>query len=171
MATPPYAELTKVREMLSRTEDSRPGTAGSLPDATIEAAILTASRKINARLGTLYITPFSAPYPELIVEITEALAAFDADLTFREVRDYSSELNPVYLRYKEADALLTQLQKGTATLPDYVPPDPDPGIPDNPDDGGSVVGVYNIDLCAVDLSPRRHRCGDGCMCGFYGWCT
>lgn len=144
MATPLYASVEAVKEMVSRDADSRPGTAGSLSDDQIEEAILSAGRKINSRLGTLYTVPFSAHpgCPELVTEICEAMAVFDLDLTFREVRDYNSELNPIYLRNKEAWDLLTQLQKGTATLPDYVPPDPDPGIPDNPNDGGSIVGTF-----------------------------
>ena len=141
----PYTTKEAVRELLSRETASQPGTAVSLPDATIDAAILAASNKIDSLLGAVYTVPFAAPpdTPAMVVDIAKALAAYDSDLTFREVRDYSSDLNPVYLRYKEAMDLLGQLQKGLATLPDYVPPDPDPGVPDNPHDPGSVVEVIN----------------------------
>lgn len=163
MVAPLYAVVADVKAMVSRDATSRPGTAGSLSDLQIEEAIRSAGKKIDARLGALYVVPFAVPYPGLVVEICEAMAAFDLDLTFREVRDYSSELNPIYLRNKEAQELLTQLQKGTATLPDYVTPIPDPGIPDNPNDGGSIVGVINPDLLAVDLgrSRRWHNYWDG----------
>ena len=144
MATP-YTTKEDVRGLLSRDTPTQPGTAASLPDATVDTAILAASSKIDSRLGAVYTVPFAASpdTPELVVQIAKALAAYDLDLTFREVRDYSSELNPVYLRYKEATDLLTQLQKGLAVLPDYTPPDPDPGVPDNPNDWGSVVDVIN----------------------------
>lgn len=157
MATPLYADIDAVKEMVSRDAVSRPGTAGSLSDDQIREAIYSAGRKIDARLGTLYTVPFSAypNAPELVTEICEAMAAYDLDLTFREVRDYQSELNPIYLRNQEAWDLLTQLQKGTATLPDYVPPDPDPGIPDNPNDTGSIVGVFNPDPCG---EPDYYPC-------------
>lgn len=154
MTAPLYAEAANVQELVSRTVASRPGTAGSLSTEQIEEAIRTAGTKIDSRLGSLFAVPFS-PVPALIVEIATALAAYDIDLTFREVRDYSSELNPVLLRYKEAAQLLDLLAAGKAILPDYVPPDPDPGIPDNPNDGGSIVGVFNPDLCSV--WPRAHR--------------
>lgn len=165
MATP-YTTKAEVRELLARDSASA-GTAASLPDATIDDAIESASALVDSKLGTVYSVPFSqVPPPAMVVRITEAVAAYEADLTYREVRDYSSELNPVYLRYRDALALLTELQKGLSTLPDYVPPDPDPGIPDNPNDDGSIVGVINPDLCAVDLGGhRRHDWMDT----YYGW--
>lgn len=155
MTAPLYAEVTDVQELVSRTAASRPGTAGSLSTEQIEEAIRTAGTKIDSRLGTLFVVPF-APVPALIVEIATALAAYDIDLTFREIRDYASELHPVLLRYKEASELLNLLAAGKAILPDYEPPDPDPGIPDNPNDGGSILDVYNPSLCAV--WPTRAYC-------------
>lgn len=154
MTAPLYSEEDEVRELVSRTEDSRPGTAGSLSTEQVLEAIRTAGTKIDARLGVLFAVPFN-PVPALIREIATAFAAYDIDLTFREVRDYQSELNPILLRYKEANELLALLAVGKAVLPDYEPPDPDPGPPDNPSDDGSIVGVYNPDLCAVDQRRRR----------------
>jgi phage gp36-like protein len=153
MATPPYTDIPRVRSAVTRAADTA-GTAGGVAEATLEQAIRTAQSTIDSRLGNLYVVPFN-PVPPLIRDIATALAAYDADLTFREVRDYSSELNPVLLRYKWASGLLTDIAKGTATLPGYVPPDPDPGIPDNPTDGGSIGEVYNPDLCAI--WPRNRR--------------
>jgi len=165
----PYTDRDAVRELLARDGGSitpGQGTAASLPDDTIDSAIARASARVDAMLGAVYSVPFAAPpgTPVMVVDVTEALAAYDADRTFREVRDYASELNPVYLRYKEAMELLGQLQKGTATLPDYVPPDPDPGSVDPP--GGSVVEVNNPVLCLGEVYPSRTR---DWMGEYYGW--
>lgn len=157
VATPPYTDPARVRALVSRNADANPGTAGSVQAATIELAIDSARSIIDSKLSTLYVVPFN-PVPRLVQDIATAFAAFDADMTFREIRDYSSELNPVYLRYKQMSALLDQLQAGKATLPDYEPPDPDPG-PDDPP-GGDVVAVFNPDLCAIDQSWQGRHCTD-----------
>lgn len=160
----PYTTRDTVRDLVSRTEATQPSTAASLSDEQIDTAIESAQSLIDAKLATGYRVPFpDGSVPVLVVRICNALAAFDADQTFREVRDYSSELHPIYLRYKEALAILDQLQKGTATLPDYVPPDDDSGGPDPA--GGSIVGVFNPDLCLVDQSLRRPDCDP--MWGYY----
>jgi len=157
----PYTDVTRVRAAISRTLESRPGTAASVEETTLLTAINSAQTTIDARLGVLFSTPFE-PVPQLITDIATALAAWDADLTFREVRDYASELNPVLLRYKWADGMLTALSKGQATIPGYdpVPSETDPG-------GGDVVAVYNPDLCAVELDTSS-------CCGYedryYGRC-
>lgn len=144
----PYTTRDVVRAALARTEDSYPGTAASLSDDEIDAAIIRAGGLIDSRLGIQYVVPFTqVPLPVIVVRIAVALAAFDADQTFREVRDYSSDLNPVYLRYTEAMKLLDQLAKGTATLPDYEPPD-DGSTPTDPP-GGNIIDVINPDLCAI----------------------
>lgn len=162
MATP-YTDRAAVREMVARDSVSS-GTAASLPDATLDSAIGRASNRIDSMLGSVYTVPFpgSPDTPAMVVDIATALAAYDADLTFREVRDYQSELTPILLRYTEAMDLLKQLQKGLATLPDYVPPDPDPGAIDAP--GGDVIGVINPDLCEV-VRPRHPSWMDQ----YYGW--
>lgn len=148
--TPPYTDVARVRAQVSRDPSATNGTAGSLDDGTILLEIDAARSLIDSRLGAVYAVPFN-PVPRVIQDIATALAAFNSDLTFREVRDYQSELNPVYLRYRNAMELLGQLQKGLATLPDYVPPDPDPGPGDAP--GGDVVGVINPNLCEFTRPP------------------
>jgi phage gp36-like protein len=164
-----YTDRDAVRELLARDGGSvspGQGTAASLPDETFDSAIVRASARVDSMLGAVYTVPFVAPpaTPVMVVDITEAIAAYDVDRTFREVRDYQSELNPVYLRYKEAMALLGQLQKGLATLPDYVPPDPDPGSVDPP--GGSIGSVINPLVCVAEVYPNRPR---GWMSDYYGW--
>lgn len=161
---PPYTTRAKVREALTRApsppDGPDPGTAASLSDTRIDTAIESAGTVIDSRLGAFYSVPFQNT-PKLVGVIATALAAYDCDQTFREVRDYESELNPVYLRYREAQELLTQLQKGSATLPDYNPPDPSQTDPA----GGDIVEVLNpVEDCAVFPSPRR-----GWMDEYYGW--
>lgn len=162
-----YVDREVVREVVARASATRPGTAASLSDPQLDAAIERAESKINSRLGRIYSTPFN-PVPGLVGDMALAIAAYDLDLTFREVRDYSSDLNPILLRYNDAMKDLEALQNGKATLPDYVPPDPDEPPVDNPRDGGSVVGVYNLDigLCL----PPTHRHGCGCSDDYYGRC-
>jgi phage gp36-like protein len=157
-----YTTVDAVRDILSRAESSYPATAASLTDEQIGTAIESAQSLIDARLAVAYRVPFADPAPKLVVRIATGLAAFDADQTYREVRDYASELNPVYLRYKEAMLLLDQLQKGSAALPDYDPPEDDDGGPDPAN--GNIVAVYNPDLCAADAAYRS-RCDP--MWGFY----
>jgi phage gp36-like protein len=152
---PPYADRDKVREIISRSAPSRPGTAASLSDAQVDEAILAAGRKIDARLATLYSVPFD-PVPQLVSDIATAFAVYDLDLTFREVRDYGSELNPVLLRFKNASDLLEMLAVGKATLPDYEAPEEPTEPPDNPNDGGSIVSIENP--CLPDF--HWHTCPD-----------
>lgn len=159
----PYTTKEEVREVLSRTVMSRPGTAGSLVDQTIDDAIAEAQSEIDSRLGISYTVPFDdAHVPAVIHTAATAIAAYRADLTFREVRDYSSELNPVYLRFRDAIDLLDRIAAGKATLPDYVPPDPDPGPDDAP--GGSVGEPINP--CLDTLTGRVPA---GWMDVYYGW--
>lgn len=163
--TPPYTDVTRVRALVSRDANATDGTAGSVTETTIMEQIDSAKTMIDARLGSLYVVPFN-PVPDLIRDIATALAAWGSDLTFREVRDYQSELNPVLLRYKWATDMLVDLAKGSAIIPGYQPPDPDPGIPDNPNDTGSVVGIFNPNLCATDLGQRRRPSWEDT---YYGW--
>lgn len=150
MTTPvPYTTANLVRNLISRETASRPGTGASIDDAQINEAISAAQQKIDSVLGVVYPVPFVGEIPPLIVDAATAIAALEVDLTFRETRDYQTELNPVVLRAKRYEDLLVQIRKGDAIIPGYTPPGE---APDNPSDGGSVVGVENP--CLVDLSCR-----------------
>lgn len=160
----PYTTRDRVREVLARAGTPDPGTAASLSDERVDDAILAASGRIDAHLSRLYSVPFAAnAIPGLVADIATAFAAYDLDMTFREVRDYSSELNPVILRYRQAADLLRDLREGTATLPDYTPPEGE-----DPDDldAGSIVGIYAPEL--PNLSTVHHPIG--CDCCYYGRC-
>lgn len=154
MAPVPYTTPEKVRTLVSRQTDSRPGTGASISESQLVEAISAAQQKIDSVLGPVYATPFD-PVPPLVTDIATALAALEADMTFREVRDYGSELNPVVLRAKRYEDLLQQLRKGEATLPGYEPPEDEPTPPT---DSGSIVDVFNPcepDVCCSS-GPTWH---------------
>lgn len=114
--------------MLTRDPDQTAGNAASLSDETLLSEINSAQQRVDGRLAQVYRVPFDDPVPTLIRDITRDIAAYLSDLTFREVRDYGSELNPVYLRYKDALALLEQIATGKTSVPgDPVPPESEAG--------------------------------------------
>lgn len=122
-----YATYEEVQDVLARDASRQDGTAASIDEQTITAQIEAAESEINSRLAGQYTVPFN-PVPKLINHLTVDIAAYLADLVFRETQDYNTDLNPVYLRYQRAQAMLSQLQAGTAV----IPPDgttPAPGGP------------------------------------------
>lgn len=140
----PYTTRDEVREILARVEqgpsDIPEDTAASLPDGVIDDSIEQAESEINARLGVRYQVPFTDPAPKSVRDLATDIAAYLSDLTYRETRDYESELNPVYLRYKRAMQLLADIAKGAATLPENPPGS-------GGDSGGiSVAGTYGGEL-------------------------
>lgn len=163
-----YCTSDDVRDVLTRDAAAEGQNNGStLDEENIAAAIFDAQSEIDAKLATRYTVPFS-PVPDLIKRITVAIAAYLADLNFRENRDMQSEMNPVLARYQRAIALLGNLSTGEAIIPQ------DGSDPDNPPDIGSgmrVAAVYTrpplIDPCAFDLGYPRpgavlsHRYAEG----------
>jgi phage gp36-like protein len=121
----PYTDKDAVRIILARDLDQVDGTAASLTDEAIDDAIAEAQARVDTRLSGNYDVPFENTIPAMVVVITRDIAAWLAHLTFREVRDLNSELDPVHLRYKAAESLLIDLQNGRTTLPDV--PGADPG--------------------------------------------
>lgn len=132
----PYTTRDLVRIALDRTGGPtwNAGTAASLPNATIDDAIAEATSRVDTRLAGRYEVPFDPTVPVEVGFITRDIAMWLAYLTFREVRDLDTELDPVHLRYKAAEALLIDLQNGKAELPDA--PDADPG-----EDGTAVIVI------------------------------
>lgn len=145
---PPYTTPALVRSLVARSTASRPGTGASIDDSQVVESISAAEQKIDSILGVVYKVPFGPEIPQLITDIATAIAALELDMTFREVRDYNSELNPIVMRAKRYEDLLQQIRKGDASIPGYEPEEQE----DNPSDGGSIVGVENP--CLVDLSCR-----------------
>lgn len=148
---PEYTTKDAVRLALARDLQQVQGTAASLTDDALDDAIAEATSRVNTRLAGRYDVPFD-PVPVMVGFITRDIAMWLAYLTFREVRDLNTELDPVHLRYKAAEALLIDLQNGKTTLPDV--PDADPG------EGGTAVIVINdpsTDMfteCDFQLYPR-----------------
>lgn len=133
-----YVTPKAVQEALVRREDDPidvEGTAASTDGQdVIQKNIVRAMGEIDAALYAKYTVPFS-PVPSLIEMIALAIAAYYCDLTFRESRDYSTDLNPVYLRMQDARALLSQLQLGTSVIP------PDGTTPVDPTQGSGPIVV------------------------------
>lgn len=154
-----YTTPDEVRLVLTRDPDQTAGNAASLSNDTIQGEITSAQQRVDGRLALVYKVPFADPVPTLIRDITRDIAAYLSDLTFREVRDYGSELNPVYLRYKDALALLEQIATGKTTVPgDPVPPESESGSMSV----GDVFGGGQTPLGDLFDEPRRRD-------GLIGW--
>lgn len=148
-----YTTPDEVRLVLTRDLAQVKGNAAGLSNQTIQEQINSAMQRIDGRLALVYKVPFGDPVPRLIRDIARDIAAYLSDLTFREVRDYGSELNPVYLRYKDALALLEQIATGKTVVPgDPVPPEGEQGsmtVVDTYSGGQQPLGDF------FDR-PRRH---------------
>lgn len=136
-----YAVENDIRLVLSRgpierQPDHVQGNGSTLSDETIIEAIDQASSEIEGKLASRYTVPFE-PVPPLIKALCVNIAAYLADLTFREVKDHQTELSPVYLRYQRAQAMLEQLQVGSMVIPP-VGEVPDPEDPS----GAGARAVY-----------------------------
>jgi phage gp36-like protein len=164
-----YTTPKAVQEVLTRNEadpvDVEGNAASTDEQDVIEKNIVRAGSEIDSKLGSKYTVPFS-PVPPLIEMITVAIAAYYSDLTYRESRDYATNLNPVYLRYQDAEALLLQLQQGTAVIP------PDGTTPVDPTLGsGSIVvqtitrpplfGPCDFDIYGCGVSAAPYWTADG----------
>ncbi len=135
----PYASPQAVRAVLARDPAKAAGTAASLSDTELTDRIGTASAQVDAHLGG---AGYPVPWPEdtvpaLLREITVAIAAYLADLTYRQSKDHSSVLDPVIQRYQWATGLLGQISRGQLTLPGAVSSGQTPGL-----HGADVVAVY-----------------------------
>lgn len=129
-----YCSRDEVVDVLTRDAAEVEGNAGSDDPDAIDKAIRDAQAEIDSRLGTKYTVPFS-PVPPLINSIAQDIAAYLADLIFRENRPHATELSPIYLRYQRAQAMLGRLSTGEAIIP------PDSSDPENPPDTGSGLRV------------------------------
>jgi phage gp36-like protein len=145
-----YVTEEEVRLVLSRNKDDVAGNAASLDDANMRDQIEEAQTRVDSKLATVYKTPFE-PVPTMIRNITRDIAAYLADLTFREFRDYGSELNPVYLRYKDAIKQLDEIAAGKIVIPGNPPPDDGAQAGSN-----EVVAVFGGEL-ELDYDPYRNR--------------
>src|SRR5881396_3781198 len=112
-----YATAGTVRAVLARDTTAPIGTAAELSDADITAAITSAQAQVDGRLAVRYSVPFTDPVPQLVADITRDIAAYLSDLTYRQGKDYESQMDPVVLRYQQALSLLGQIAGGQIDLP------------------------------------------------------
>lgn len=156
MAAPIYCSRDEVVDVLTRDASQVKGNAGSIDPDAVDKAIVDAQNEIDSKLAARYIVPFS-PVPSLINSITQDIAAYLADLVFRENRDYSTDLSPIYLRYQRAIALLGGLQTGEQIIP------PDGSDPDPAPTGTGIrvaVAITRpplVSICDFDLFPNSPR--------------
>ena len=150
-----YCDLDDIRDVLTRdaalTAPEEQNNGSTLDEENLAAARSDAQDEIDARLALRYTVPF-APVPDLIRRLTIAIAAYLADLNFRENRDMQTELNPVRLRYDRAQTILGQLSTGEAVIP------PDGSDPGNPPDTGAGIRVASsysrpglVTVCDFDI--------------------
>lgn len=116
----PYTDTTTVRVLLNTTA-SQSQTASSLTDEAINQAITDADAEIDARLADRYSVPFSSPAPSVVSSLSTNIAAYLADLTYRQSREYASRFSPLYLRYQRCLEMLDRLSKGDDSLPGVDP--------------------------------------------------
>jgi phage gp36-like protein len=149
-----YTSPDEVRLVLTRDLAQTAGNAASLANETIQEQINSAMQRIDGKLALRYKVPFSDPIPKLIRDIARDIAAFLTDLTFREIRDYGSELNPVYLRYQDAVKLLDSIAKGETVVPGEPPPgESETGtmtVVDTFDGGQTPLGNFFDEPCRGD---------------------
>jgi phage gp36-like protein len=153
-----YTTPEKVRDLLARDVSQVSSTAASLDEPRILDAIAQATDIINGYLASRYSVPFTDPPPTLISTIAEAIAAYRADLAYRQGVDYDSELDPVYLRVKEVMQQLKDIRDGKMDVPG-APTDDGSGTQQG---GATVLNQYagtlfspaDFDLVS-EMYPRR----------------
>lgn len=139
-----YVTPNEVRSIVARDEEQYDSTAASLTDAQIEEAIDSATNEVEARLSGQYIVPFSLPpnTPPLVAEIVRDIAAWLADLTYRQDVDYTTGNEPMLLRYQRALDLLTRIETGAITLPGADTPE----LPTTGSGTGQPINPYEGDM-------------------------
>jgi hypothetical protein len=110
-----YITRSELRSLVDPTGTNAVRTPASLSDAQLDEIILWQESLIDARLASLYTTPFS-PTPDLVKWLSLAFSAYHAWLTIRNTVDLE-ERDPAQLRYNSAQNLLTDLANGDALLP------------------------------------------------------
>jgi phage gp36-like protein len=113
-----YVRPAEVQLILARSQDEFASTAASLSTPQLEEAIKGAEAEVNSRLAVQYVVPFAETpaTPPLVSQITRDIAAFLADLNYRQDTDYTSDNEPMLLRYRRAQELLGMLVDGSVVL-------------------------------------------------------
>lgn len=124
-----YASVADLRNVMAGT-DSGTGTADQLTDAQLTLALYAASNRVSVFAGNVYDS--SAPEanpPAILHDLTLDLACFWALATYSKNKEVPAT-HPIYIKYKDASALLEAVRDGKILLDPVAAP----GI-------GSEVGV------------------------------
>lgn len=159
-----YADADAVKALVSANVERPAGTAAELDDNVIRARLETAAAQVDAALsgagrklpGTPDENGLVAGAPVLVREVATAIAAYLADLTYRETVGHD-ETAPVRARYEWAQQMLTLWTDGRS-LPAGLDPSNDPeqgditiGDPINP----PVPILFGPDML-TDPYPRSY---------------
>lgn len=144
-----YCSITDVKTVLRGTSGDLPAGADKLDDDQIQQSIDNAQAEVDLALSQFYITPLN-PVPDTIKIITQDIAAFVSDLTFRMSKPYSIT-NPLWIRYQRVKMFLDGITKGTY----YINVSDDSLLRQ---DTTEVINPYDGDLITVDMlfGPALH---------------
>jgi phage gp36-like protein len=120
-----YCLPSDVREAVGGT-DAGTGTCAQLDDGALNAAIAQASTKVSSYCGTSWVVDANNPVvtvPDLVTQLTIALAVFYATLTYRKGKDLAA-FDPIYLRYQDATRTLADIASGLIEVAPTAPLDP-----------------------------------------------
>ncbi len=116
-----YATAQQVRDVMADPDGAVSGTPGLLSDAVLLERVATAESQVDAAVSIRYVVPFPDPVPQLIVDITIAIASYLAALTYRKSLDLPAT-DPAALRYAWALSMLKALSTGDANIPNGPSP-------------------------------------------------
>jgi hypothetical protein len=116
-----YASVADLRLVLDGT-DSGTGTASQLTDAQLTLALRSASSRISVFAGNVYdgSTP-QAVAPDIFHDLALDLAAFWATGTYLKNKAISPT-HPVFIKYANAQEILTAVRDGRLRLDPAVAP-------------------------------------------------
>lgn len=160
-----YGTPADVRALVAAHPDRPAGTAAELDDTVLLARLATGTGHVDAALaGAGRVVPgiptadgLIADAPVIVRDVAVAIAAYLADLTYRETRGHNDQ-SPVLARYQWALGLLEAWTAGKALPPGLEQPeDPEQGdisigTPVNP---GTPI-LFDERMLAA---PYRHRGG------------
>ncbi|MCW2902592.1 MAG: hypothetical protein JWO67_4857 [Streptosporangiaceae bacterium] len=112
----PYASPDEVRAAITRDLNRLGGSAASMDDQQLDAAITNAQSQVDGKLRRLYLVPFS-PVPDLVKSIVIDIAGWLATMNYRQEKEIP-EVDPIVRRYNRAHDLLCCIAEGHLALPD-----------------------------------------------------
>jgi hypothetical protein len=146
-----YCTPTDIRDNVGGTDEGT-GTCAQLEDEQLTEAIGKASSRISATTGTVYEPDASDPagtVPDLVADLTIALATFYATLTYRKNLAVPVT-DPAWLAYQDALTTLKGIQAGQITV-DPQPPGEGPGA----DAAARVINTIPRIFTGADAGVER----------------